>query len=143
LEHIERSIYLIRGQRVMLDADLAEIYGVVTISPDTTLEHLLCEILPRHQQASFLVAHQQRLHGIVALERLKSIPLEQWPQVTVRDVMLVVNRKMFVYPHTPLAEARALLMANEIRSAGVIDDQGYLVGHIDLPKIHKRLAAPQ
>jgi len=30
LERIERSILLIRGEKVMLDADLAEIYGVTT-----------------------------------------------------------------------------------------------------------------
>ena len=30
LEHIERRIYLIRGHKVMLDRDLAEIYGVST-----------------------------------------------------------------------------------------------------------------
>src|ERR1017187_4354748 len=30
VERIERLIYLIRGQKVMLDSDLAEIYGVTT-----------------------------------------------------------------------------------------------------------------
>jgi hypothetical protein len=30
VERIERSIFLIRGQRVMLDADLAELYDVTT-----------------------------------------------------------------------------------------------------------------
>jgi hypothetical protein len=30
LERIERRIYLIRGQKVMLDRDLAELYGVKT-----------------------------------------------------------------------------------------------------------------
>jgi hypothetical protein len=30
LEVIERRIYLIRGQKVMLDQDLAELYGVTT-----------------------------------------------------------------------------------------------------------------
>jgi hypothetical protein len=30
VERIERRIYLIRGQKVMLDADLAELYGVET-----------------------------------------------------------------------------------------------------------------
>jgi len=29
-EHIERKIYLIRGHKVMLDSDLAELYGVAT-----------------------------------------------------------------------------------------------------------------
>ena len=30
IELIERRIYLLRGQRVMLDQDLAELYGVTT-----------------------------------------------------------------------------------------------------------------
>jgi len=30
VEHIEKSIHVIRGLRVMLDADLAELYGVET-----------------------------------------------------------------------------------------------------------------
>jgi hypothetical protein len=30
VSRIEQKIYLIRGQRVMLDADLAELYGVKT-----------------------------------------------------------------------------------------------------------------
>jgi hypothetical protein len=30
VERIERSIFLIRGQKVMLDADLADLYGVAT-----------------------------------------------------------------------------------------------------------------
>ena len=29
-ERIERAIYLLRGQKVMLDRDLAELYGVET-----------------------------------------------------------------------------------------------------------------
>jgi hypothetical protein len=29
-EHIERAIHVVRGQRVMLDSDLAELYGVTT-----------------------------------------------------------------------------------------------------------------
>lgn len=30
MENIERKIYLVRGQKVMLDSDLAELYGVTT-----------------------------------------------------------------------------------------------------------------
>jgi len=30
VEHIEKAIFLIRGQKVMLDSDLAELYGVPT-----------------------------------------------------------------------------------------------------------------
>jgi hypothetical protein len=30
IERIEKAIYLIRGERVMLDRDLAELYGIPT-----------------------------------------------------------------------------------------------------------------
>jgi hypothetical protein len=33
-QRIERAIYLIRGQKVMLDADLATLYGVATSRPN-------------------------------------------------------------------------------------------------------------
>lgn len=32
IEHIERRIYLIRGRKVMLDSDLAALYGVETFN---------------------------------------------------------------------------------------------------------------
>ena len=32
VEQIESQIFLIRGQKIMLDADLAELYGVETIA---------------------------------------------------------------------------------------------------------------
>jgi hypothetical protein len=35
IEHIGRSILLLRGQRVILDRDLAAIYGVVSVTPGT------------------------------------------------------------------------------------------------------------
>ena len=30
VEHVERTILMIRGQKVMIDADLAKLYGVAT-----------------------------------------------------------------------------------------------------------------
>jgi ORF6N domain len=41
-ERIERSILLIRGHKVMLDADLAELYGVET--------HALLQAVSRNQK---------------------------------------------------------------------------------------------
>jgi hypothetical protein len=37
-ERIERSILLIRGEKVMLDADLAEIYGVTSAMQSVSLK---------------------------------------------------------------------------------------------------------
>ncbi len=38
LEQIEKSIYLIRGKKVMLDSDLAEFYGVETKNLNKTVK---------------------------------------------------------------------------------------------------------
>jgi hypothetical protein len=38
VERIEKAIYLIRGEKVMLDAGLAHLYGVTTAPPQSTSE---------------------------------------------------------------------------------------------------------
>ncbi|MBI5244602.1 MAG: ORF6N domain-containing protein [Elusimicrobia bacterium] len=38
IEHIERRIYLIRGHKVMLDRDLAVLYGVETFNLNKTVK---------------------------------------------------------------------------------------------------------
>jgi hypothetical protein len=32
VEQIERQIYIVRGQRIMLDSDLAQLYGITTMA---------------------------------------------------------------------------------------------------------------
>ncbi|MBI3951915.1 MAG: site-2 protease family protein [Acidobacteria bacterium] len=113
----------------------------VTISPETTIEQLIGDILPVYRRTSFPVSQGQQFLGIVSLERIRSLPRGQWSSVKAREVMLPVNRKMLLHPNTPLSEAQALLGENEIGCAGVLDDQGYLVGFIGLLEIHKKLAS--
>ena len=36
-EHIERAIHIVRGQRVIVDADLAKLYGVTTAALNQAL----------------------------------------------------------------------------------------------------------
>jgi CBS domain-containing protein len=109
----------------------------VPISPDLTVERLINDVLPSHRQTTFPVSQQQRLHGIVSLERLRAIPRQQWPTLTVREVMLPVNEKLFVTAHTPLLEAQSVLASNQIGYAGVLDSDGFLVGYIGLIDIRK------
>ena len=62
-ERIERAIYDLRGQRVMLDEDLAELYGVTTkrLNEQVKRNPLLACPLPRG--ACPAVAPQQRQNG--------------------------------------------------------------------------------
>ena len=39
VERIEKAIYLIRGEKVMLDSDLAALYGVATAQSTGESEH--------------------------------------------------------------------------------------------------------
>jgi Zn-dependent protease len=112
----------------------------VAISPDLTIEHLINDVLPTHRQTTFPVSAHRRLHGIVSLERLKSVPQEQWRTLTARDVMVPVNDKLFILAESSLHEAQQVLMENQIGYAGVIDSDGYLVGYIGLIGVRKSLS---
>lgn len=113
----------------------------VTIPPEMTIEELIQQVLPQHRQPSFPVLHQHQFVGIVSLERLRSIPRHRWPQVTTRDVMHPASAGLALHPQTPLSEAEARLRDNQVGYAGVVDDQGRLVGFIGLLEIRKRLAS--
>ena len=44
-----------------------------SIEPDLLISHLIDSILPLHRQVAFPVAQNHRLHGMLALEDLKSV----------------------------------------------------------------------
>lgn len=110
----------------------------ISIAPEMTVEQLICDILPQHRQIAFPVSRNGRLHGMISLEHLRSLPRAQWSKVTVADIMIVVNPQLFVHPHTPLTQAESLLRENTIGVAAVLSDQGYLVGLIELRDIHRQ-----
>lgn len=131
-----RSLY---QARTLCVADA--MHQSVTLSPDMTIEELIDRVLPQHRQTSFPVLDQQRFVGIVSLERLRSIPRQRWAQVTTRQVMYPVSARLALDPQMPLSDAEALLRENHVGSAGVVDEQGRLVGFIGLGEIRKRLAS--
>ena len=50
----------------------------IAIDPGLTISRFVDDILPLHRQTSFPVAVKGRLHGILSLEDLKSLPRERW-----------------------------------------------------------------
>jgi Zn-dependent protease len=102
----------------------------VAIEPDVLVSHFIDSILPLYRQTSFPVAHERRLHGILALEDLKSLPRERWRQTRARDVMRPIDDKFFVEPSTTMTRAEELMQHNGIGSLAVIDPKGLLVGFL-------------
>jgi CBS domain-containing protein len=109
-----------------------------SIEPELLISHLIDRVLPMHRQTAFPVARQNRLHGIVALEDLKSLPRERWHLTKAVDVMRPVAPRFFVEPNASLDYARELMKRNGVGSVAVVEKNGELVGFLQNGKFKRR-----
>lgn len=110
----------------------------VAIEPDLPISRFIDEILPLHRHASFPVAHERRLLGILSLEELKKIPRERWRDRRVRDVMRAVNKSLFVSQETTIESANEMIERNGVGSVAVVDGSGELVGFLRRGRLKRR-----
>lgn len=101
-----------------------------SIEPDLSISQLIDTILPLHRQVAFPVARKNRLHGILALEDLKSLPRERWHSTLASEVMRPIAPRFFVEPHATLDFARELMKRNGVGSLAVVGKNGELVGFL-------------
>jgi Zn-dependent protease len=129
----------IRGPRhnVVRDAMSAPF----SIEPDLLISRLIDSVLPLHRQTAFPVARQRRLHGILSLEDLKSLPRERWHQTKAADMMRPVAPRFFVEPNATLDYARELMKRNGVGSLAVVGENGELVGFLQDGKFKRRKRA--
>ncbi len=109
-----------------------------SIEPDLLISHLIDSILPLHRQVAFPVARDQRLHGILSLEDLKSLPRERWHVTRASEVMRPIAPRFFVEPTATLDYARELMKRNGIGSVAVVGENGELVGFLQSGKFKRR-----
>jgi CBS domain-containing protein len=112
-----------------------------SIEPDLLISHLIDSILPIHRQVAFPVALNQQLHGMLALEDLKSLPRERWHLTRARDVMRPIAPRFFVEPTARLEYARELMKHNGIGSLAVVGKNGELVGFLQSGKFKRKRSA--
>lgn len=110
----------------------------VAIEPDLPISRFVDEILPLHRHASFPVAHERRLLGILSLADLKKIPRERWRDRRVRDVMRAVNQTLFVSQDTTIESANEMIEQNGVGSVAVINEKGELVGFMRRGRLKRR-----
>ena len=103
---------------------------VVSVEPHVTVSEFIDRTLAQHRQTNLPVALGGRLHGILALERLRAIPQEQWERLIIRDVMLPIDETHFVTVRASLAHVARQLEHNEFHWLAVIDNEGQLVGSV-------------
>jgi Zn-dependent protease/CBS domain-containing protein len=108
-----------------------------SIEPDLLISNLIDSILPLHRQVAFPVAQNQRLHGMLSLEDLKSLPRERWHLTRARDVMRPIAPRFFVEPNATLAYAQELMKRNGIGSVAVVGKTGELIGFLQTGKFKR------
>jgi len=108
------------------------------IEPDTLISHLIDSILPLHRQVAFPVAQNLRLHGMLSLEDLKSLPRERWHLTRARDMMRPIAPRFFVEPNATLDYAQELMRRNGIGSVAVVGKTGELVGFLQAGKFKRK-----
>jgi len=109
-----------------------------SIEPDLLISNLIDSVLPMHRQVAFPVAHEQRLHGMLSLEDLKTLPRERWHLTRARDVMRPIAPRFFVEPNATLDYARELMKRNGIGSLAVVGKNGELVGFLQSGKFKRK-----
>lgn len=110
----------------------------ISITPELTITQLIDDFLPQHRQTSFPVALDRRLHGILALEDIKSLPRERWRLTRACDVMRPIAPRFFVEPSTTLDHARELMKRNGVGSLAVVNTQGELIGFLQSGRLRPR-----
>jgi Zn-dependent protease/CBS domain-containing protein len=117
-----------QGVKLMSVTDVMS--APIALDPSLTVSKLVDEVLPLHRQTSFPVAVNGRLHGILSLEDLKSLPRDRWANTTVRSVMHAIGPSLFVESTTAHESARELMKINGVGSLAVVNGQGQLVGFL-------------
>jgi Zn-dependent protease len=123
-----------RVRNVVSEAMLAPF----SIEPDLLISKLIDSILPMHRQVAFPVAEKQRLHGMLSLEDLKSLPRERWHLTRARDIMRPIAPRFFVEPNATLDYAQELMKRNGIGSVAVVGRTGELVGFLQTGKFKRK-----
>ncbi len=109
-----------------------------SIEPDLLISNLIDSVLPMHRQVAFPVAQNQRLHGMLSLEDLKTLPRERWHLTRARDVMRPIAPRFFVEPNATLDYAQELMKRNGIGSVAVVGRTGELVGFLQPGKFKRK-----
>jgi len=108
------------------------------LEPDLLVSRFIDEVLPLHRQTAFTVASNRRLHGIISLQDLKSLPRESWRVKRARDVMRPIAPQMFVTQTTTLRHARELMQTNGVGSLAIVDQKGDLIGFLQSGTLRAR-----
>jgi len=80
-------------------------------------------VLPSGRRC-FPVMEEDRLHGLLTLNRIKQVPRQQWPTIRVEEVMIPKAELETVKPDDALAEVFERMTSEDLNQFPVVDEAG-------------------
>lgn len=101
----------------------------LVVSPGMTVQDLMeIYMVPRKLLAVPVMAGE-RLLGVITLSHIQQVPVEDWGEVTIGNIMTPRDRLHIISPQQPLQEALAFMDQHEINQALVMEGD-HLVGMV-------------
>ncbi len=101
---------------------------ITVISPEMAVHELVEEYLLRGSERALPVVEGNRLVGLVGLSDVQQRDRSEWPELSVREVMIPRRRLVTVTPEEEALEALMTLSRTGVNQLPVVDADGRLVG---------------
>jgi Zn-dependent protease len=96
------------------------------IDPSTPISDLVYRHMLHTGRRCFPVLDNGKVSGIVTLHNVKAVPLEQWPNVQARSVMILAQDLKSVLPETPLTKVMQMMATDGVNQTPVVRDGKFL-----------------
>jgi Zn-dependent protease/predicted transcriptional regulator len=100
-----------------------------TVPADITLQEFIEHHVFQGRHHSYPVVDHGRPLGLITLERVKSVPREEWTRRAVRDAMVPAEEGVVVHPQEEMSDVLEKLSASKARRV-LVSEGGELVGII-------------
>ena len=124
-----------------LTAEDAVVPNSPIVSADISLRKFANDyVIGKTDWNRFLVVNEEgQLLGAIAIEDLKTISVELWPQIKVKELMQPIDESKTVKSDRSLLEVATLLEEQRLTQLPVIRDNGVLIGLLEKTSIIKLL----
>lgn len=122
-QHVMRSALDHVPARIAMTPDPA------CVPPTITIQKLIDDYMLRHSFSAFPVTEEGRALGWVSLREARSVPQEDWPAHTVRDLMIPLGRTLTVRPDDPMSHVLERIRGSTNHRL-VVEQDNQLVGII-------------
>jgi Zn-dependent protease len=106
----------------------------VTVEADLPLDRFIDEVVSKHRHTTYPVVENGRPFGLLPFRCVAEIPRNEWPERTVRDCALPLERIPVLHERDPLADALVELGEGGVNRGLVVED-GTLAGLLSITDV--------